>query len=84
MLQGSLEFIYIDVWLFLWIWGGGFILVEGEFVVIREGYTVLLDVDIFIFNTLFIDGKDLLILVYYKVYMEDECFNGKLFMYLYI
>lgn len=84
MLQGSLEFIYIDVWLFLWIWGGDFILVEGEFVVIREGYIVLLDVDIFIFNTLFIDGKDLLILVYYKVYMEDECFIGKLFMYLYI
>lgn len=48
------------MWLFLWIWGGDFILVEGEFVVIREGYIVLLDVDIFIFNILFIDGKDLL------------------------
>lgn len=84
MLQGSLEFIYIDVWSSPWTWGGDSIPVEGELVVIREGHTVLLDVDTPILNTLLIDGKDPLILAHHKVHMEDECFIGKLPMYLHI
>lgn len=58
MLQASLEFTYIDFWSSPWTWGGDSIPVEGELVVIREGHTVLLDVDTPILNTLLIDGKD--------------------------
>lgn len=84
MLQGSLEFTYIDVWSSPWTWGGGSIPVEGDLVVIREGHTVLLDVDTPILNTLLIDGKNSPIPAHHKVHMEDECSNGKSAMNLHI
>lgn len=50
---------------------------EGDLVVIREGHTVLLDVDTPILNTLLIDGKNSSIPAHRKVHMEDKCSYGQ-------
>ena len=53
------QFYYVDVWSSRFTWGG--LLenkpVEGDFVVIKEGQTVLLDEDTPILKMLLIQGK---------------------------
>ena len=58
LFQGGVEFSYIDLWSSPWTWGGGEIPQEGDMVVIKEGHTVLLDINTPILNTILVDGKN--------------------------
>ena len=56
-LQKHADFEYIDLWSSPYTWGGGPLPMEGDFVVIKEGQTVLLDTDTPVLKMLLIQGK---------------------------
>ena len=58
--EGSGEFYYIDRWSSKWTWGGLGTPLEGEFIVISPGMTILLDVDTPVLKFLLINGGTLL------------------------
>ena len=55
----SVEYHYVDVWSSIYTWGGSIAgqPVDGDFVVINEGQTVLLDTDTPVLKMLLIQGK---------------------------
>ena len=53
-------FYYIDRWSSIWTWGGLGTPLEGEFIVITEGQTILLDTSTPILKFLLIDGGKLM------------------------
>ena len=57
---GDSDFFYIDVWSSNFTWGGASPPLEGEFVIIPAGQTLLLDTDTPILSFLLIQGGELI------------------------
>ena len=58
LLQTNADFFYVDMWSSTYTWGGKDPPVEGDFVIIKAGQTILLDVENTpVFKMLLIDGK---------------------------
>ncbi|KAL4228989.1 Fibrocystin-L [Mactra antiquata] len=58
--SGDADYRYIDVWSSPFTWGGGPIPQAGEFVIVPEGMTLLLDVDTPVLSFLLIQGGELI------------------------
>ena len=56
-LQTNASYYYVDVWSSKYTWGGLDPPIEGDFVIVPAGQTLLLDVDTPILSMLLIEGK---------------------------
>lgn len=55
--QTNAEYYYVDVWSSKYTWGGRDPPIEGDFVIVPAGQTLLLDVDTPVLAMLLIEGK---------------------------
>ena len=55
-LQDKADFEYVDVWSSKYTWGGNPVPVEGDFIVVPKGQTLMLDVNTPLLKMLLIKG----------------------------
>ncbi|XP_054766411.2 fibrocystin-L-like [Lytechinus pictus] len=58
--QDNADYFYIDVWSSVYTWGGNDPPIEGDFVIIPQGQTILLDVTTPILSVLLIQGGEMI------------------------
>ncbi|XP_035686784.1 fibrocystin-L-like [Branchiostoma floridae] len=70
--QDNADFYYVDRWSSVYTWGGDGLPVDGDFVIVQEGQTLLLDTDTPILRMLLIQGGTLLFHDEGDVHLQSE------------
>eukprot|EP00058_Branchiostoma_floridae_P026715 XP_002612206.1 hypothetical protein BRAFLDRAFT_108902 [Branchiostoma floridae] len=70
--QDNADFYYVDRWSSVYTWGGDGLPVAGDFVIVQEGQTLLLDTDTPILRMLLIQGGTLLFHDEGDVHLQSE------------